>query len=74
MWRGHSQSKARQPYRLHFPARRGRKAGLDPRQEKKELARVFQALRIETNDETGDLRRFLEASARVLKLGEGSQC
>ncbi|MEZ3532328.1 MAG: 16S rRNA (cytosine(1402)-N(4))-methyltransferase RsmH [Muribaculaceae bacterium] len=42
---------------------------LDPRQEKKELAQVFQALRIETNDETGDLRRFLEASARVLKPG-----
>ena len=43
---------------------------LDPRQEKKELAQVFQALRIETNDETGDLRRFLEASARVLKPGK----
>lgn len=42
---------------------------LDPRQEKKELAQVFQALRIETNDETGDLRRFLEASPRVLKPG-----
>ncbi len=42
---------------------------LDPRQEKKELAQVFQALRIETNDETGNLRRFLEASARVLKPG-----
>lgn len=42
---------------------------LDPRQEKKELAQVFQALRIRTNDEMGDLRRFLEASARVLKPG-----
>ena len=42
---------------------------IDSRQEKKELAQVFQALRIETNDETGDLRRFLEASARVLKPG-----
>lgn len=42
---------------------------LDPRQEKKELAQVFQALRITTNDEMGDLRRFLEASARVLKPG-----
>lgn len=40
---------------------------LDPRQEKKELAQVFQALRIRTNDEMGDLRRFLEASARVLR-------
>lgn len=42
---------------------------LDPRQEKKELAQVFQALRIATNDEMGDLRRLLEASARVLKPG-----
>lgn len=42
---------------------------IDPRQEKKELAQVFQALRIETNNEMGDLRRLLEASARVLKPG-----
>lgn len=42
---------------------------IDPRQEKKELAQVFQALRIETNDEMGDLRRFLQASARVLRSG-----
>ena len=42
---------------------------LDPRQEKKEMAQVFQALRIETNDEMGDLRRFLEATPRVLKPG-----
>lgn len=42
---------------------------LDPRQEKKEMAQVFQAFRIETNDEMGDLRRFLEASIKVLKPG-----
>ena len=42
---------------------------LDPRQEKKEMAQVFQALRIATNDEMGDLRRFLEATTRVLKPG-----
>lgn len=42
---------------------------LDPRQEKKEMAQVFQALRIETNDEMGDLRNFLEATLRVLKPG-----
>lgn len=45
------------------------RGALDPRQEKKEMAQVFQALRIETNDEMGDLRRFLEASARVLRKG-----
>lgn len=42
---------------------------LDPRQEKKELAQVFQVLRIKTNDEMADLRHFLEASVRVLKPG-----
>ncbi|MDE6578478.1 MAG: 16S rRNA (cytosine(1402)-N(4))-methyltransferase RsmH [Muribaculaceae bacterium] len=42
---------------------------LDPRQEKKELAQVFQALRIETNDEMADLRIFLNAATRVLRPG-----
>ena len=42
---------------------------LDPRQEKKEMAQVFQALRIQTNDEMGDLRRFLEATKSVLRPG-----
>ena len=45
------------------------KGAMDPRQEKKELAQIFQALRIETNDEMGDLRRFLESSVRVLRKG-----
>ena len=45
------------------------KGAIDPRQEKKELAQIFQALRIETNDEMGDLRRFLESSVRVLRKG-----
>ena len=42
---------------------------LDPRQEKKEMAQVFQTLRILTNDEMGDLRRFLEATLHVLRQG-----
>ncbi len=42
---------------------------LDPRQEKKEMAQVFQTLRILTNDEMGDLRRFLTASVKVLRPG-----
>lgn len=42
---------------------------LDPRQEKKEMAQVFQTLRILTNDEMGDLRHFLEASLKVLRPG-----
>ena len=42
---------------------------LDRRQAKKELACVFQALRIVVNDELDVLRRFLTATAKVLKPG-----
>ncbi|MDE5844136.1 MAG: 16S rRNA (cytosine(1402)-N(4))-methyltransferase RsmH [Muribaculaceae bacterium] len=42
---------------------------LDNRQTKKELACVFQALRIVVNDEIDVLRRFLLATAKVLKPG-----
>ncbi|MBD5200206.1 MAG: 16S rRNA (cytosine(1402)-N(4))-methyltransferase RsmH [Bacteroidales bacterium] len=42
---------------------------LDKRQEKKELACIFQALRIVVNNEIDVLRRFLLATARVLKPG-----
>jgi 16S rRNA (cytosine1402-N4)-methyltransferase len=37
--------------------------------EKKYLAQVFQALRMEVNDETGALREFLNAALEVLKPG-----
>ncbi len=42
---------------------------INPKQEKKELAQVFQALRIEVNDEIGALRNLLEQSLKVLKPG-----
>lgn len=42
---------------------------LNPRAEKKDLAQVFQALRIEVNGEMEALRRLLEQSAKVLKPG-----
>lgn len=42
---------------------------INPRQEKKELAQVFQALRIEVNGEMQALREFLEATTRVLRPG-----
>ncbi|MDE6769960.1 MAG: 16S rRNA (cytosine(1402)-N(4))-methyltransferase RsmH [Muribaculaceae bacterium] len=42
---------------------------LDPRQEKKELAQVFQTLRIITNDEMGALRQFLLSTLKVLRPG-----
>lgn len=40
-----------------------------PAQEKKELAQVFQALRIAVNDELGALRSLLEQSLQVLRPG-----
>lgn len=42
---------------------------LDPRQEKKELAQVFQALRIAVNHEAEDLKIFLYSTLRVLRPG-----
>ncbi len=42
---------------------------INPRQEKKELAQVFQALRIEVNDETGALRDLLGQALKVLRPG-----
>lgn len=40
---------------------------VSPRQEKKELAQIFQALRIVVNDEIGALRSLLTQSLRCLK-------
>ena len=40
-----------------------------PKDEKKELAQVFQALRIEVNDEIATLKKLLESSLKVLKPG-----
>lgn len=45
------------------------RGALDPRQEKKEMAQVFQALRVEVNGEADDLRRFLESTLKVLAPG-----
>lgn len=42
---------------------------LDPRSVKKDLAQMFQALRIVTNDEINSLKILLENSLRVLKKG-----
>ena len=45
------------------------KGTLNPKAEKKDLAQVFQALRIEVNGEMDALRGLLEQSLRVLKPG-----
>lgn len=42
---------------------------IKPSQEKKELAQVFQALRIEVNDEISVLKRMLQQALEVLKPG-----
>lgn len=41
---------------------------LNPKSYKKELAQVFQALRIATNDEISALERLLESALEILKL------
>lgn len=42
---------------------------INPKQEKKELAQIFQALRIEVNGEMDALKRFLESTIEVLRPG-----
>lgn len=42
---------------------------VSPKEEKKQLSCIFQALRIEVNDELGALEEMLEACKRVLKPG-----
>lgn len=42
---------------------------LNPKQAKKDLARIFQALRIEVNGEMESLRRFLESLPAILNPG-----
>lgn len=63
------EARAKSPVDTTFRLADAVRPALDPRQEKKEMAQVFQTLRIVTNDEMGDLRRFLEASVRILRPG-----
>lgn len=42
---------------------------INPKQEKKELAQIFQALRIEVNDEMASLKSMLKQSTELLKSG-----
>lgn len=43
------------------------KGMINPKQEKKELAQIFQALRIEVNDEMSSLKSMLQQSVEILK-------
>lgn len=42
---------------------------ISPKEEKKQLSMLFQALRIEVNDELSALREMLEASRKILRPG-----
>lgn len=42
---------------------------INPKQEKKELAQIFQALRIEVNNEMASLKSMLKQSSEILKPG-----
>lgn len=43
--------------------------GINPKNEKKDLAQIFQAIRIEVNREMDALRQFLELTPTILKSG-----
>ena len=56
-----------QPVATTFQLVEAVKKAINPRHEKKDLAQIFQALRIETNNEMESLRRFLESTPKLLK-------
>lgn len=62
-------AKTKQPISTTFQLAEALKGVLDPKQEKKEMAQVFQALRIEVNHEADDLKTFLNSTLKVLKPG-----
>ena len=62
-------AKGKQPIETTSQLAEAVKNGLDPKQEKKELAQVFQALRIAVNHEAEDLKLFLNSTLKVLKPG-----
>lgn len=62
-------ARAKEPVDTTFRLADAVRSTLNPRQEKKEMAQVFQALRIETNGESLALRRFLESTPSLLRTG-----
>lgn len=57
------------PIETTFALSEAVKGSLNPRSEKKELSQIFQAIRIEVNDEMGSLKRLLRESLKVLRPG-----
>jgi 16S rRNA (cytosine1402-N4)-methyltransferase len=64
-----SNARAKEPIRTAEQLLSAIRPLINPRQEKKELAQLFQALRIEVNDEIGALRTLLQSALKVLKPG-----
>lgn len=62
-------ARADKPITTTFELADAVKGALNPKAEKKDLAQVFQAIRIEVNGEMESLRRLLEQSLKVLKPG-----
>lgn len=62
-------ARAKEPVDTTFRLADAVRPTLNPRQEKKDMAQVFQALRIETNGESTALRRFLESTPSLLRAG-----
>lgn len=62
-------ARSEKPITTTFALAEAVKGCLNPRQEKKDLAQVFQALRIEVNGEMDSLKAFLQASTEALRPG-----
>lgn len=62
-------ARAKEPVDTTFRLADAVRPTLNPRQEKKDMAQVFQTLRIETNGESTALRRFLESTPSLLRAG-----
>lgn len=62
-------ARAKEPVDTTFRLADAVRPTLNPRQERKDMAQVFQALRIETNGESTALRRFLESTPSLIRAG-----
>lgn len=62
-------ARAKEPVDTTFRLADAVRPTLNPRQERKDMAQVFQALRIETNGESMALRRFLESTPSLIRAG-----
>lgn len=62
-------AREKQPIQTTFQLAEAVRPGLNPKGEKKEMAQVFQALRIEVNSEMEALTRLLSEAPKMLKEG-----